>query len=143
MHGPQTTARLLLTGSLAGLMACAGGQSGEKAEKTPVPPGYGATDIVEMGGDLVAAKVTMQNVTSPGQIDDYTRCTVAGFARSNGAGFVRHIRTNTKEEGGVWHADAVYSVTSALPEGVQTIDAEVTVDDCLSRGIPTGTKGRG
>ena len=46
----------------------------------------------------------------------------------------------TDNEGGVWHADAVYSVTAALPEGLVTIDAEITAEDCADRGIPTGPK---
>ncbi len=63
---------------------------------------------------------------------------VAGYAFEHKAGFARHVRTVTDKEGGIWHADAVYSVTAALPEGLKTIDAEVTVEDCAAQGIPTG-----
>ena len=70
--------------------------------------------------------------------DEFARCGAAGYAVKNKGGFVRHVRTLTDKEGGIWRADADYSVTAALPDGVQTIDAEVTVADCAERGIPTG-----
>jgi len=41
------------------------------------------------------------------------------------------------QQGGLWRADAVYTVSSALPRGSRTIDAEVTVADCTEQGIPT------
>ena len=50
---------------------------------------------------------------------------------------MRHIRTLAGKEGGVWRADAVYSVSAALPGGLTMIDAEVTVEECAERGIPT------
>ena len=61
----------------------------------------------------------------------------AQYALIRGYGFARHVRTNVNEEGGIWTGDAVYTISPALPRGLRTIDAEVTVADCASRDIPT------
>ena len=61
----------------------------------------------------------------------------AGHALGGGTKFLCHSVRNIDEEGGIWRADAVYSVSPALPKGMRTIDAEVTVADCAERGIPT------
>ena len=34
-------------------------------------------------------------------------------------------------------ADAVYTISPALPRGLRTLDAEVVVQDCKANGIPT------
>ena len=128
------TARVLLTGSLAGLAACAGQGKGEASTRAPT---YLGAEIAPLGDDLVAFRVSLKGSRDVTALEDYIRCTAAGYVQKQGGGFLRHIRTNTDEEGGIWRADAVYSVSSALPKGLQTIDAEVTVDDCALRGIPT------
>ena len=67
----------------------------------------------------------------------YARCAAAQYAVIRGYGFARHVRTNVQVEGGARIADAVYTVSPTLPRGLQTIDAEVAVDDCAEQGIPT------
>ncbi len=133
MQAGTLTTRMLLTGSLAGLAACAG-QGPDSAVKAPT---YLGARIEALGDDLVAFRLSLKGAKDAGAIEDYTRCVAAGYVQKQGGGFLRHLRTNTDEEGGIWRADAVYSVSSALPKGLQTIDAEVTVDDCAQRGIPT------
>lgn len=131
---------LALGGLLAGLAACApAGPGATDGTASPAAkPEYLPGTATLMGGDLVQAKVAMKGGRGPEDIQDYARCWVAGYALAHGAGFVRQVRTISDKEGGVWRADAVYSVTSALPAGQQTIDADVTVGDCRDRGIPTG-----
>lgn len=133
--------RAILTGSVAGLIACTGGGAetvaAVPAEAAP-PPDYLGGDVTLMGGDLVLVTVAARGAREQDQIDAYARCVVAGYALENHAGFARHVRTVNDKEGGVWQADAVYSVTAALPEGLVTIDTEVTVEDCAAQGIPTG-----
>jgi hypothetical protein len=87
--------------------------------------------------DLVNLYVAMAPGASDGQLDRYARCAAARYALIRGFGFARHVRTTISEEGGVRRADAVYTVSPALPAGLRTIDAEVTVADCAERGIPT------
>ena len=135
MQPAALTARVLLTGSLAGLAACAGGQAG--SEKPVAKPVYLGANAEALKDDLVQVTLKMKDVAGPEQIDDYAACVASAYAVKNKAGFVRHVRTISDKEGGIWRADAVYSVTSVLPEGLQTIDAEVTLADCEDRGIPT------
>ena len=70
-------------------------------------------------------------------VDAYARCAAAQYSLIRGYGFARHLRTNVAQSGGIWRGDAVYTVSAALPRGLRTIDAEVTVRDCGAQGIPT------
>jgi hypothetical protein len=137
MLARQITTGLMVGGACAGLSAC----QTARPDDDPAPmvnPVYLAADVAQMGGDLVQVKVAMKGARTPDDVTDYARCTAAAFALKGQAGFVRQVRTITDKEGGIWRADAVYSVTSALPAGMQTIDADVTVQDCHDRGIPAG-----
>ena len=81
---------------------------------------------VEMGGELVRDDLAL-----------YARCAAAQYALIRGYGFARHVRTTVYKEGGLWRGDAVYTISPALPRGLQTLDAEVAVADCAENGIPT------
>lgn len=87
--------------------------------------------------DMVNFLVTMNGARGAGDVIAYARCAAAQYAVIRGYGFARHVRTNVAEQGGIWQADAVYTVSPALPRGFRTIDAEVTVADCTEQGIPT------
>ncbi len=67
----------------------------------------------------------------------YGECAAAQYALIRGYGFARHVRTNVDKNGSVWLGDAVYTISAALPRGLKTIDAEVTVQNCAENGIPT------
>lgn len=90
-----------------------------------------------LDGDLASFLVSMRGPASGGPVADYAKCAAAQYALIRGYGFARQVRTNVTEEGGIWRADAVYTISSALPDGLRTIDAEVVVQDCRERGIPT------
>ncbi|WP_366557913.1 hypothetical protein [Albidovulum sp.] len=120
--------RALKGGLLTALSACAA---------TPAARVYHAADPVGIGGDLVGFLVTVEGARTGAEAEDYATCVAAAYALEKQAGFARKVRVYVKEEGGVWSADAVYSVSPALPKGMRTIDAEVTVADCAERGIPT------
>ena len=126
----------VLTGGLSALAACAATDGAPRIDPTRVPVYLGA-EPVGIGDDLYGFDIRMKNPRGPEDIDAYVTCIVAGFALQKDAGFARKLRTNVKEEGGVWIADAVYSISPALPNGLRTIDAEVTVADCAEQGIPT------
>lgn len=129
----RITCGVLLTGSFAGLAGCAG----PTPEQGLARASYLSADAVGWKDDLVRVRVTLKGADAEAAASDFARCVAAGYAVKNGAGFVRHVRTLADKEGGIWRGDAVYSVTAALPQGVQTIDAEVTVDECADRAIPT------
>ncbi len=98
---------------------------------------YDGVETRLLDGDLVSFLVTVRNPVGPETLEDYARCAAAQYALIRGYGFARHVRTLIDERGRIWSADAVYTISSALPQGVQTIDAEVTVADCGRIGIPT------
>ena len=79
----------------------------------------------------------MINATDRQDVADYAECAAAQYALIRGFGFARNVRTLVDEEGGIWTGDAVYTISPALPRGLRTIDAEVTVAECARRAIPT------
>ena len=100
-------------------------------------PDYLGIETILLDGDLVDFRVAMRGARDGADVESYARCAAAQYALIRGFGFARHVRTNLAESGGTWRADAVYTISAALPEGFRTIDAEVTVRDCGEQGIPT------
>ena len=109
----------------------------------PVPvaedfiPDYLGVQAISLGGDLVQISVAMTNAQSEKDVTRYAECAVSGLTLERGDGFARHLRTKVTKEGGVWSADAVYTTSPTLPDGLSIIDAEVTVAACEESGIPT------
>lgn len=114
---------------------------GCEAPKDPPPvafaPVYNGIETLLLDGDLVNFRVAMRGARDQEDVADYARCAAAQYALIRGFGFARHVRTNVAETDGNWRGDAVYTISAALPRGVKTIDAEVTVSDCVEQGIPT------
>lgn len=100
-------------------------------------PDYQGVETKLLDGDLVQFNVAMTKAQSPDNVSDYAECAAAQYTLIRGFGFARHVRTNVEIVGGVWHADAVYTISPSLPRGLKTIDADVTVQNCKERGIPT------
>lgn len=107
------------------------------AERDKSAPKYLGIQTRLLDGDLVSFLVQMKNVSTEGDVRAYSECAAAQYALIRGYGFARHVRTNVYEEAGLWRADAVYTISPALPQGVSTVDAEVTVSNCAENGIPT------
>ncbi len=121
---------------LATLGACSEGEEVAR-EDLPFVPVYRGIDTRLLDGDLVGFIVEMEGARDAADVEDYARCAAAQYTLIRGYGFARHVRTRVAQESGVWRADAVYTVSPALPQGSTTIDAEITVEDCSARGIPT------
>jgi predicted small lipoprotein YifL len=100
-------------------------------------PEYKGIETTLLDGDLVQFNVAMKGARNKQDVANYAECAAAQYALIRGFGFARHLRTNIAESGGTWRADAVYTISAALPNGLRTIDAEVTVRNCGSLGIPT------
>ena len=98
---------------------------------------YQGVETSLLEDDLVQFHVSVSGDVTAIDLENYAECAAAQYALIRGYGFARHLRTNVNEEGGVWTADAVYTVSPALPSGLRTIDAEVVVDNCAENGIPT------
>jgi hypothetical protein len=118
---------------LATLTAC----EERTPDETYFAPLYQGIETRKLDDTLVNFRVSMTGARTKADVADYARCAAAQYALIRGFGFARHLRTNVDEEGGLWGGDAVYTISAALPRGVQTIDAEVTVQECTELGIPT------
>jgi len=124
--------RGLLAISALAMAGCTG--SGAEAEKPVV---YQGIETRLLQDDLVNFKVALRGTENPEAASEYARCAAAQYTLIRGYGFLRHVRTTTALEEGVLTGDAVYTISPALPAGKRTIDAEVTVANCGTSGIPT------
>ena len=126
---------------IAGLgIACAvltGCAASEPVADADFAPQYNGIETLLLDGDLVSFRVEMTGARDNEDVAAYGRCAAAQYALIRGFGFARHVRTNVDNQGGIWRGDAVYTISAALPDGLKTIDAEVTVRDCGAQGIPT------
>ncbi|NCO87045.1 MAG: hypothetical protein GW886_10505 [Rhodobacterales bacterium] len=100
-------------------------------------PRYLGIETSLLDGDLVRFRVAMQGADDPRAVEKYAECAAAQYALIRGYYFARHVRTTVDERAGISRADAVYTISPAIPRGTRTIDAEVTVADCGASGIPT------
>ena len=100
-------------------------------------PDYLGVEALTLDEGLVQVKVAMTKALSSKDVETYADCAASQYALDQGDSFARHLRTNVNIEGGVWSADAVYTTSPTLPEGVSIIDVEVVANDCKARGIPT------
>lgn len=116
------------------LAAC---QSAEQPVVDVFRPDYKGVETRLLEGDLVNFLVTMEGARDRQDVVDYAACAASQYALIRGFGFARQVRTNVVEEGGLWRGDAVYTVSPVLPRGLRTIDAEVAVQNCREKGIPT------
>lgn len=135
---PSWGGTLALSGLCAitlSLAACAGAEG--TAPDAPAPASHDGVQTRLLDDDLVNFQVQMTGATTRDDVAAYARCAAAQYALIRGFGFARHVRTNVQEQGGVWTADAVYTISPALPRGLQTLDAEVVAAACADQGIPT------
>ncbi|MGB3316817.1 MAG: hypothetical protein WBB85_20685 [Albidovulum sp.] len=126
---------MLMALSTMGLTGCT--PADPSASDAAFSPEYIGIETRLLDDDLVSFQVAMKGARDPDDVADYARCAAAQYALIRGFGFARHVRTNVAKEGGIWRADAVYTISPALPDGLRTIDAEVIVQDCEAKRIPT------
>jgi hypothetical protein len=127
-------ALLIAGGAALALAACQ--PEGPRPGSGP-PASYDGVETRLLDDDLVNFRARMTGVATRGDLVAYTRCAAAQYAVIRGFGFARQVRTNVQVEGSVWVADAVYTISPALPRGLQTLDAEIVLQDCDEQGIPT------
>ena len=123
--------------ALISLLALAGCGVAPASDTSRFQPVYGGVEVTMLDSDLVQIGVTMTGARDSADVERYAECAAAQHTLVRGYGFARHLRTDVTERGGEWAADAVYTISAALPDGLMTIDAEVTVASCAENGIPT------
>ena len=114
-------------------MAAPAGADGKAVADTD----YLGVETRLLDGDLVNFFVSAKGGKAEKDVVAYAECAAAQYAQIRGYGFARHVRTNVSQEGGIWRADAVYTISPALPDGLRKLDAEVVVANCRDNGIPT------
>jgi hypothetical protein len=129
----------LMLGMGFALAACATAEAEAPVTRaqTVFEPSYLGIETQLLDGDLVQFHVEMTGARDQADVTAYSECAAAQYALIRGYGFARHVRTNTDDQGSRWTGDAVYVISDALPQGLRTIDAEVTVAACEENGIPT------
>lgn len=118
------------------LVACSDGGEAPSRDAVPFTPTYLGAEAEALDADLVRIGVAMRGARDPIDVRDYAECAVAGYADARGFEFARHIRTEIDEETGLWTADAFYTMSPSIPEGVNTLEAQVVVSKCNETGIP-------
>lgn len=132
---PLRAARLSII-CAAFLAACQPTTEGPTLQQAP-PASYDGVETRLLDDDLVNFRAQMTGVATRADVDAYARCAAAQYTLIRGYSFARHVRTSITEEGGVWAADAVYTISPDLPRGLQTLEAEIVAADCAEQGIPT------
>lgn len=135
-HAPLTFGLALALIGLAGCGIAAPQPEGE-GMGAPADAVYHGVQTRLLEAELVNFVVTMSGARGGQDVIAYARCAAAQYTLIRGMGFARHVRTSVSNEGALWRADAVYTISPSLPQGFRTIDAEVTVADCTEQGIPT------
>ncbi|XDA96781.1 hypothetical protein AB1M95_11650 [Sulfitobacter sp. LCG007] len=118
------------------LLALASCASAAPTAEDLVPDYLGVT-ASPLDRELVQVVASMTKALEPSDVTRYADCAAARYTLERGYGFARHLRTNISQEAGVWTADAVYTISPALPRGQATIDAEVVAADCAENRIPS------
>jgi hypothetical protein len=119
------------------LAGCVSGGEEVSPPEVTGPPSYDGIETRLLDTDLVNFRAQMTNAAALAQVDAYARCAAAQYTLIRGYTFARHVRTSVTEEGGIWVADAVYTISPELPRGLQTLEAEVVAADCAEQGIPS------
>ncbi|MFP4239342.1 MAG: hypothetical protein ACLFRZ_08560 [Rhodosalinus sp.] len=132
----QGGALAVVTVFAAGCADTAGDAPVEPAPARPAEE-YLGVETRLLDDDLVTFRVAMAGKAPAAALRAYTDCAAARYALIRGYGFARHVRTNLDREGGTTTADAVYTISPALPRGVDPLDAATVAGACDDRGIPT------
>lgn len=121
--------------SLSLLTACAESEPVAR-DDIPFAPEYGGAEAEALDADLVRIGVTMRGARDAADVRAYADCALAGYADVRGFEFARHIRTTLSEASGLWKADAFYTMSPTIPQGVNTLETQVVVTQCNETGIP-------
>ncbi|WP_128515989.1 hypothetical protein [Tabrizicola thermarum] len=118
----------------AALGACT--PAGEVPEERGQTAVYQGVSTILLDRDLVSFNLAMTGAKDRADVEAYGRCAAAQYALDQGFGFARHVRTIVTKKGRTWYGDAVYLISSSLPQGLRAMDAEAMASECAELGIP-------
>ncbi|MDO5704315.1 MAG: hypothetical protein Q4G49_04485 [Paracoccus sp. (in: a-proteobacteria)] len=90
----------------------------------------------ESRGDLVEVTVNLRQGVDADIAFSYATCALAGWAKSNGAGYARHIRTLQERRDGMLLVGAAFTLSKSQPMGLRVMETNETLRECRARGIP-------
>lgn len=111
--------------------------STDTAPQAPAFGRYIGSETRLLDGDLVNFKVRMEGGLTRQNLIDYAECVAAQYTLVRGYAFARHVRTTVTRNGNLWVGDAIYTISATIPRGLRTIEADIIVEACAARGIPT------
>ncbi|MDP5305794.1 hypothetical protein [Paracoccus spongiarum] len=87
-------------------------------------------------GDLVEVTANLREGVDADIAFSYATCALAGWAKSEGARYGRHIRTLQQERNGKLLIGAAFTISDDKPLGLRVMETNETLRECKARGIP-------
>lgn len=104
---------------------------------TPRAADFIASQVVVEGDNLARVRVDMDKGVDASLPFAYATCALAGWAKTNGYGYARHVRTLAdRDNSGQVMADVAYTLSKARPVGLQVMETRRTLRECARLGIP-------
>lgn len=101
---------------------------------------FGGAKVAVIKGDRKGSLVEVTANLQPGVDADvafaYATCALAGWAKSQGKPYGRHIRTLQDKRGGRLMVGSVFTLSDTQPMGLRVMETEDTLRICKDRGIP-------
>lgn len=90
----------------------------------------------EKGADLVEVTANLREGVDADIAFSYATCALAGWAKSQGTSYARHIRTLQDERDGKLLIGAAFTLSDSQPLGLRVMETNETLRECKARGIP-------
>ena len=87
-------------------------------------------------GDLVEVTANLKPGVDADLAFAYATCALAGWAKDQGKGFGRHIRTLQANRDGKLLVGSVFTISDTRPMGLRVMETQGTLRECKDRGIP-------
>ena len=87
-------------------------------------------------GELVEVTANLKAGVDAEVAFAYATCALAGWAKSQGKDFGRHIRTLQNKRNGKLLVGSVFTLSDSKPMGLRVMETDDTLRSCKDRGIP-------
>ncbi|WP_243698689.1 hypothetical protein [Paracoccus alkanivorans] len=88
------------------------------------------------GDDLVSVVANLRKGVDADIAFSYATCALAGWAKTEGTNYGRHIRTLQDTRDGRLLIDAAFTISDEKPLGLRVMETEDALRECKARGIP-------
>ncbi len=105
-----------------------------------VPEDFLGAEITSVEGDrngqLIEVSAKLRKGVDPDIAFAYATCALAGWAKKNGTGYARHIRSLQGKSKDEVAFESVFTLSDTQPLGLQVMETKQTLRECEARGIP-------